>query len=135
MIRWCRGWSWIVPGLALDNRFRHDSNVFGLCLATFHSQDMFIAAPGRGFWDVWRVVVLLLILVRRLEAAAREWVRIRVRWSAGGTEEDTAQTHLVAGPANDRLDDGKVGYDDGHKGFTAGPSTSRDSTIRSSLQY
>lgn len=135
MIRRCRGWSWVVPGLALDNRFRHDSNVLGLPLATLHSQNMFIAAPGCGFRDVWRVVVLLLILVRRLEAAAGEWVRIRVRWSAGGTEEDTAQTHLAAGPADKRLDNGEVGYDDGHKCFTAGPSTARDSTIRSSLQY
>lgn len=91
MVRRCRGWSWIVPGLALDNRFRHDSNVLGLPVATFHGQNMFIASPGSGFRDVWRVVVdLLLILVRRLEAAARERVCIRVRGSAGVTEEDAA---------------------------------------------
>lgn len=96
---------------------------------------MFVASPGRGFRDVWRAVVLLLILVRRLEAAARERVGIRVRWSAGVTEEDAAQSHLVAGSADNRLNDGEVRYNDGHKGFTAGPSTARDSTVRSSLEY
>lgn len=135
VVRWCRGWSGIVPGLALHQRFRHDSNVLGLPVATFHGQNMFITSPRRGFRDVWRVVVLLFILVRRLEAAARERVRIRVRWSTGGTEEDAAQTHLVAGSADKRLNDGEVRYNDGHKGFTAGPSTARDSTVRSSLEY
>lgn len=95
---------------------------------------MFVASPGRGFRDVWRAVVLLLILVRRLEAVARERVRIRVRWSAGVTE-DAAQSHLVAGSADNRLNDGEVRYNDGHKGFTAGPSTAGDSTVRSSLEY
>lgn len=92
VVRRCRGWSWIVPGLALHNCFRHDSNVLGWCLATFHGQNMFITSPRRGFRNVWRVVVLLLVLVCRLETAARERVRVRVGWSTGVAEEDAAQS-------------------------------------------
>lgn len=93
---------------------------------------MLVTAPGRGMRDIRRVVVLLFVLIRCLQAAARERIGIRVRLSTR-CAEDAAQTNLVAGPTDNRLDNGQVGYNDGHECLTAGPSTARDRTVRASL--
>lgn len=66
---------------------------------------------------------------------ARQLIIVRVRSWARSAGQDATETNLVEEPADEWLDDGKVGYNDRYKCLTAGPSTAGDGTGWSGLQH